>query len=414
MDTATPQLLSKPKKALFTAFSVFIVVALFGCLEFLVRAVQARRYGGTSVVAMALRDRFTAWWNNPAYRRMDIHHNAQGFRHAEDTSIEKPANTIRIFLLGGSTAYGAQGSFSHIENRFSRIYGNQLIDAYLQQKLSAAQPSRHWEVINAAASGYRIHQELALLESRILRYHPDCVLLLDGYNDFIALLHAAERGGQLDFDVYDSTPGREEFDTLANPRSLVSLLASIHTWIQANSALVRLAEDRIPGAVGDPWRSARAVESAGARHAGAAGLVPVQRAGAEWALREVSYFPRVARQIFRITTLDGVVPVFLLQPILILSQKSFTATERQMFDYDRASGGSLYSYLFPEAYHRLGMEMSEAARLDGFTFVNFERAFDQTNDQTFTDFAHLTPRGNEILAEQLVPLLLRLFPRDRK
>jgi hypothetical protein len=35
------------------------------------------------------------------------------------------------------------------------------------------------------ASGYCLHQQLALLQSRILRYQPDHVILIDGYNDFI-------------------------------------------------------------------------------------------------------------------------------------------------------------------------------------------------------------------------------------
>jgi len=376
--------------------------------------VQARRYGGSTLIPIALADRFVAWRNNPAYRRADIQHNAQGFRRTGNTSTEKPPNTIRIFLLGGSTAYGAQGSFSEIDNRYSRIYNNQLIDAYLEQKLTTAAPSRHWEVINAASHGYRIHQELTLLESRILRYHPDCVILLDGYNDFMTLFHAAVIGGPSDFDTYENTPGGEEFNEYTNSRSFSSLLAFSHNWIRSNSALIRLAEDRVPGVIRNPWRAAPRKKRAPANEAILSDLDPLERKGADWALREASFFPRVARQIFRIANLDGVVPIFLLQPILILSHKQFTSAERQMFDYDRASGGPLYTYLFPAAYGRLAGQMSEAAQRDGFPFVNLERVFDGSADQTFTDFAHLTPRGNEIIAERLVPLLLEKFDQAGK
>ena len=405
------QRLTGPKKMLFTAVSFVLVCLLFASLEYLVRAVQARRYGGGTLTPLALADRFVAWRINPAYRRVDIQHNAQGFRRAASTSLEKPPNTIRIFLLGGSTAWGAQGSFSDIDNRYSRIYNNQLIDAYLEQKLSAAVPSRHWEVINAAASGYRIHQHLTLLESRILRYRPDCVILLDGYNDFMTLFHTAAVGGQSDFDIYESTAGREEFDAIYNSRSFSSLLAFSHNWMRSNSALIRLAEDRVPGLVRNPWRGAPRNQLASANPAT---LSDLEHKGADWALREASFFPRVARQIFRIANLDGSVPIFLLQPILILSHKQFTTVEKQMFDYDRTSGGPLYAYLFPETYRRLAGQMSEAAQMDGFPFVNLDTVFDGSADQTFTDFAHLTPRGNEIIAERLVPLILEKFPQAGK
>ena len=408
------QRLTGPKKILFTAASVILVCLLIASLECLVRAVQARRYGGGTLVPLALADRFVAWRINPAYRRVDIQHNAQGFRRTASTSIEKPPNTIRIFLLGGSTAWGAQGSFGDIDNRYSRIYNNQLIDAYLEQKLSAAVPSRHWEVINAAASGYRIHQHLMLLESRILRYHPDCVILLDGYNDVMTLFHAAALGGQSDFDVYGSTAGLDEFDAIFNSRSFSALLAFSHSWVRSNSALIRLAEDRVPGLVRNPWRGAPRNHPASANPATLGDLEPTERKGADWALREASFFPRVARQIFRIANLDGAVPIFLLQPILILSHKQFTTVEKRMFDYDRTSGGPLYAYLFPETYRHLAGQMSEAAQMDGFPFVNLETVFDGSADQTFTDFAHLTPRGNEIIAERLVPLILEKFPQAGK
>src|SRR5260370_13405931 len=249
------QRLTGPKKIFFTAVSVVLVCLLVASLEYLVRAVQARRYGGATLIPFALADRFVAWRITPAYRGVDIQHNAQGFRRVASTSTEKPPNTIRIFLLGGSTAYGAQGSFSDIDNRYSRIYNNQLIDAYLEQKLSAAVPSRHWEVINAAASGYRIHQQLTLLESRILRYRPDSAILLDGYNDFMTLFHAAALGGQSDFDAYESTAGRDEFDAILNSRSLSALLAFSHNWIRPTSALIRLTEDRVPGLYRNPCRA---------------------------------------------------------------------------------------------------------------------------------------------------------------
>ena len=57
-----------------------------------------------------------------------ITHNGQGFRRTEDVPMEKPPNTYRIFLMGGSTAYGL-GSLSpkgHV--KYPVLKNNETID----------------------------------------------------------------------------------------------------------------------------------------------------------------------------------------------------------------------------------------------------------------------------------------------
>src|SRR5205085_11898336 len=95
----------------------------------------------------------------------------------------------------------------------------------------------------------------ASIESRILRYRPDYVVLMDGYNDFINLFHAAEIGAQAEFDVYENTFGADEFNALANPRSTRSIFVFANTWVSTNSALAGAIERHIPGAVLDPSSS---------------------------------------------------------------------------------------------------------------------------------------------------------------
>lgn len=126
-------------------------------------------------------------------------------------------------------------------------------------------------------------------------------------------------------------------------------------------------------------------------------------------MEKAAYYAHAARQISRVASVDGVHLIFLLQPILVLSHKPFTDVEKRMFDYDRTSGGALYAYLFPEVYHKFAANMSEAGAAEGFTFLNMENGFDSTAEQTFTDFAHLSPKGNEVIAERLVPLIQARF-----
>src|ERR1700730_18065714 len=226
-----------PLQVLFTlAFVVFV----FGGVEFLARIRQYHKLGAKSLHPLALRDQFTAYRLNPAYGRIDRQHNAQGFRRDKDVSLEKPPNTVRIFMTGGSTAYGATTDMpEYTGNRWRLLYDDQTIEYYLEQKLNQAFPSKHWEVINAATPGYQLSQELAQIESVLLRYRPDCVILLDGNNDIDALY---KRGNQ-NYDPYASVEGSEAFDLLANPGSFRSLLFFLAEWTRANSAAFRLLKE---------------------------------------------------------------------------------------------------------------------------------------------------------------------------
>jgi hypothetical protein len=72
-------------------------------------------------------------------------------------------------------------------------------------------------------------------------------------------------------------------------------------------------------------------------------------------------------------------------------------------------GGALYSYLFRQVYFEIAQGMSEAAQKDGFLFLNLVDVFDQTPEQTFSDFAHLTPDGNRVIANHLFEFLTDVF-----
>lgn len=394
-----------------TLGALFVIVLIVGGLEWAGRAFLRKRLGSDLRAPQALRDRFTAWRNNPEFHRSDIEHNAQGFRRSGGVSVRKAPGSYRVFLLGGSAAYGAQGGFTHIDNRWTRMRNEQLIDSFLEHYLNRAPSQSRAEVINAAVSGYRIHQQLALIQSRVCRYQPDEVVLLDGYNDFIGLYNWARGGCRSKFDVYENTPGREEFDALANPKGMPSLAAFGKAWLCAHSSLFSIALRHVPGQVSNPWKAAAPRELREITRVVRAGdLTGEERLAAAAALENVSYFSTMARQIHRILDLNGIRPLFLLQPILILSDKRFTEMERNFLAYEWQIGGPLYFYLFREIYHEIDRSMSEAAEAEGFRYINLVNVFDGTAEQTFSDFAHLTPAGNKIVAEQLFEVL---FPHAR-
>jgi len=92
--------------------------------------------------------------------------NYQEFRAA------KPANGFRVFVLGGSSAFGFPWG---ARVAFPRALGD---------ALRAAWPERSIEAVNAAAMSYGSHR-LRILTHEVLRYDPDLLILYEGHNEFV-------------------------------------------------------------------------------------------------------------------------------------------------------------------------------------------------------------------------------------
>lgn len=103
--------------------------------------------------------------------RMDISIGESGFRQAPE-SRNKPAGTIRIACLGGST------TFCTYATRAERTW-----PAQMGAKLGAMYPGLHFEIINAGVAGYTTAESLPTLALRVLEYEPDIVIVHHVLND---------------------------------------------------------------------------------------------------------------------------------------------------------------------------------------------------------------------------------------
>jgi len=111
---------------------------------------------------------------------------------------EKPEGGLRIFCLGGSSAYGfpwtAREAFSGI----------------LQDVLAATYPERSVEVINAAGISYGIHR-LQIVADELLAYEPDVFIVYSGHNEFVEPAYyeaLKDRGRGLDRLTYIASGSR--------------------------------------------------------------------------------------------------------------------------------------------------------------------------------------------------------------
>jgi hypothetical protein len=98
--------------------------------------------------------------------------NSLGFRSFEFNK-KKPKETIRIFIVGGSTTFGSNAG------------GNQYtFPDILNYILNSNSKSYKFEVINAGVLGYSTWQN-KLKVKEIFSYEPDLVFIMDGFTDAV-------------------------------------------------------------------------------------------------------------------------------------------------------------------------------------------------------------------------------------
>lgn len=116
-------------------------------------------------------DAVTCYRPQPGYAGKGLHINRQGFRHPVDLDEPVPRDVFRVFVVGGSFAFGAG---CPDDSTYFRV---------AETKLREQFPDRKTEIICAAGGAYSSLQEHLTLIARVARYHPNLVIFLTGAND---------------------------------------------------------------------------------------------------------------------------------------------------------------------------------------------------------------------------------------
>jgi hypothetical protein len=150
-----------------------LFLILFGVLLGAILAEVALRIAGYSYPEFyqpdasrgyGLRPNMEGWYRKEGEAYVRI--NSDGLRDREHTKT-KPANTVRIALLGDSYPEGFQVA---MEDTFWKIMERKLTEC-------GAFGGQNIEVINFGVSGYGTAQELLTLREHVWQYSPDIVLL---------------------------------------------------------------------------------------------------------------------------------------------------------------------------------------------------------------------------------------------
>jgi hypothetical protein len=330
--------------------------------------------------------------------------NNAGFRDPRPISPNKPEDEFRIFLTGGSTAFGlgATGEAAPLTH-FYYIEHRETISHMLEKILNATAPipGKKIRVYNTAVWGYSYQHLLFRYVTKLRKYKPDIVVSLDGANELLAVSAPTKdwdyfREGQFNgilrqIFAYDG-PGLASYLTL---------------WLKNNTFLMTFL-----------WRGADPFQSMEAGMRTHRGLVPGQdstEANATISSEErqrmvaerVGAVVRVIEDYHSVLENDGVPHILALQPHLYLSKKPRHDWEQKVESLEEHK--QYYGVPSDELYKFIIDRVTESAHRKQYFLADFSDYFDDTSEWVFTDWCHLTAGANYLIAKELANIIKENF-----
>ncbi|MGB7442941.1 MAG: SGNH/GDSL hydrolase family protein [Coleofasciculaceae cyanobacterium] len=336
--------------------------------------------------------------------------NEQGFRDNEPVPLAKPKNEIRIFLLGGSTAFGQRNEgnqatiASKLEERLNQRVAQQrrspekyrpaVLPFYKPDLAKAlALPPRlresQYRLINAAVPGYVSGNELAQLFLQIMPYSPDVVLILDGYTDLMLPSDQGEADIPQMEAFLGNAPGHfwsyltQQFQRFVTDTTLVKAL---QYWLFQPEPSVSQLSFALPGAASLEQQ------------------LPAD--AAELELRAARYRD-YHKQMIRLTTGAGIPLVIAVQPeITGRGTKQISDQELKILE----KLGENYSEQMPRNYSQLLQASRQLQNWfpNNVKVLNLYKLYEDFPEQAFSDAIHLTEKANEKISESFYYTLTAL------
>lgn len=329
--------------------------------------------------------------------------NAQGFRSDQAIAPTKPNDEVRVFVLGGSTAFGQLSSnnqttfASKLETLLNQQVATQKsnpkkfrpdVMPYFADELAKAMalPPRiresRYRVINAAVPGYMSSNELSQLALQILAYQPDFVVLVDGYADL--LVPSTQEGTDI--------PGNEKLLTNASGHFFSDLNQSLKRWVY-QSYLVRGFQYWV---LRPQDATHQLIPPAGSEK----NLPQALTADSKELDQRSTRYRNNLEQIARLTAAAKIPLILALQPeITNRNPKNLSPKEKKILD----QLGSTYKERVKTGYGQLqqSVEQVKGEFPKGVVTLNLNSVYANFAGEAFQDAIHLTDEANTVLADQL-------------
>lgn len=329
----------------------------------------------------------------------DLQISPQGFvcgTACEIIEKEKPPDEYRIFILGGSSVagLGAGGNAKTISSQM----------AVLADADSTLAAGKTLKIINAGVGGFFSGQELTFLVNTVAQYHPDLVIFLDGYNDYIQwhyinyYPYASRYSPNLD-------PSRQQYDYM-----LMEGVQRVRSVGGATLHTLNLAVEQYPVFY---------YTAVLAKHVRAIGLytAPEQTGGAlhnaakpSMAPLDDTNKPSVLSYIRNLDLAAGAIRgirargLFCLQPTLPLKDTNDQPRKTTLAGREETFVSSSTAIYLTE-YYKLAEErinQRQAFNDRSTRFCSLVPLFDKSMDEMYTDEVHYTDTGARALAGALL------------
>ncbi len=351
-----------------------------------------------------------------------------GFMTAVEINEEKPEGVIRIFFLGGSALLGAgqtkgdNWTYQLIKDYPQGVYSFPLsIPGQVEKMLTEKYPGRKFEIANTSVYNRKFHQSYMHYISALSRFRPDIIVNMDGFNDITVF-----SSGTPFADAEN-----EELDRLMSLWANVYIPAQKKGIIESTSTYKLLMDirDMVKGPFSNSGSNKKRLKDLLDTNANDPAQIDFSVLGPrksydkdEYLKRKALYVKNTERFFYVLDNYmamlkrDGVKLLFAIQPILDRKvNKRFSAIEQAMheshfYHYNRGEESSLYipMYFFDD---HLSGAIKEKVVENGYSLVDINQEIKElgADFELYTDYCHLTPRGNEevarILADNLAPII---------
>lgn len=326
-----------------------------------------------STVVQGIYAPYVVWRTHPVVRSDILTISENGYRLVPGISGDNDA--FRVFLFGGSTMWGLG------------VADSNTIGSYLQNQLAELSDGPV-AVYNFGQPGFASTQEVIELLLQLRDGNiPDLVIFFDGVNDIWNAYGSGQAGGY---------HGQEQVAARVEGRSMEFEEPSIFEFVLENSNLWLLVTSLRTRIRGEEIR----VED----------LLTYRTMGMDkdsLALDVVNTYMGNCLVVEALAESYGFEYVLIWQPCIWVGSKTLTTDEENLAlggtEYRSNSADLSYRGLLESAYGFFEVNIPDTVH-----YSSFARVFDLTSERVYTDVsgAHLNPPGNEIVATEILNLVV--------
>ena len=325
-------------------------------------------------------------------------HSRDGFR--SDTPIPRrtPPHTVRIIALGTSALYGLGSNAPYpvhppLTNQETITFQ---LERMLNTRLEADKSRFRVEVINAGVSAYRTYHHLVYMNARLMDYHPDIVINIDGHNDFYKdQLDDPWNHYAYSTSVLVDQHNRRTF-FLASETLTRSLSEYLYTFNLAERIFRRLWRKKLQ----QPLECVPAMPDplSGDFESNVTAVAERQYVRDLWQIHQLGEYAGYKHAVF-------LQPEILLEPDQNLSK---TDRERKQITEQHLPAGEAEKMqkirrLLPGIFRKHGVPFFDAAQISSQKTAGTD---------LYVDYCHLTPAGAKIAAEHIAEPLYQLVQEE--